>query len=316
MSRFLIDCFEDAVRRDASSQALLLEDGRKFTFGELDSLAETIRETICKCFNPTSASPSKSKGKSKPQALVRGSNDVGTPLVAVMMDRDVGFIASMLGILKAEGAYVPVDPAFPPDRQSHIFSHSQCELLIADSESFQSALDLGVDLPPYLVIDSKSGAILSNKLKFYSLDSQKVARRNDPESLAYVLYTSGSTGKPKGVMVKNIGVMNIIDWFGDELNVGPHSRVMGLTTFCFDISVLEMFLALTRGALLVLAKSSTQKDPFRLLEYMEEAGVTVFQATPTTYEMMFATGEILCTISFVFCFHSIHLSNVMFVFTY
>ena len=63
-----------------------------------------------------------------------------------------------------------------------------------------------------------------------------------------------------------------------------------LTTFCFDISVLEMFLPLTRGALLVLAKSSTQKDPFRLLELMEETKVSVFQATPTTYEMMFATG--------------------------
>lgn len=66
--------------------------------------------------------------------------------------------------------------------------------------------------------------------------------------------------------------------------------MLGLTTFSFDISVLEIFLALTRGGVLVLAHSVTQKDPFRLVELIQETKVTVFQATPTTYEMMLATG--------------------------
>jgi surfactin family lipopeptide synthetase A len=72
--------------------------------------------------------------------------------------------------------------------------------------------------------------------------------------------------------------------------VGPHSRVLALTTFCFDISVLEMFLPLFRGGALVLAEQATQKNPFRLLDVIKNTGVTVMQATPTTFEMLLATG--------------------------
>ena len=75
-----------------------------------------------------------------------GKDDVGTPLVAVMMTRSVGFIATILGILKVGAAYVPVDPAFPPpDRQSYIFSHSKCQLLVADHDSYRSAITLGLE---------------------------------------------------------------------------------------------------------------------------------------------------------------------------
>ncbi len=91
--------------------------------------------------------------------------------------------------------------------------------------------------------------------------------------------------------MKQLGVANIVDWFAEEMNVSPHnSIVMDLTMFCFDISVLEVFLPLTRGGLLVLADSLIQKDPFRLLELMAAFEVSVFQATPANYEMMLATG--------------------------
>ena len=232
------------MNRTPTARALFLEDGREFTYGQLNELAENLKEIIGPAFKPKAAGDS-----------------VPTPLVAVMMNRDVSFIATMMAILKCEGAYVPVDPAFPPDRQSHIFRHSRCELLVADEESYQSALDLGVDLPPYLVVNSKTAKISSNNLKQYSTLT-KEGRKNDEESLAYVLYTSGSTGLPKGVMVKNIGVMNIINWFADEMGIVGDSVFLGLTTFCFDISVLEMFVPLTRGATLALAKSSTQKGDF------------------------------------------------------
>lgn len=71
------------------------------------------------------------------------------------------------------------------------------------------------------------------------------------------------------VMVKQEGVVNVTQWFADEIPVTRASRVLGLTTLCFDISVLEVFMPLLRGGTLVLARASTQKDPFRLLEYCQ-----------------------------------------------
>ena len=109
-------------------------------------------------------------------------------------------------------------------------------------------------------------------------------------SLAYVLYTSGSTGKPKGVMVKQLSVKNTIKWFSNELNVNNQKVILGLTTFCFDISVLEYMLAFTNGATLVVVNSSTQKDPQRLIEIINDYNVNIFQATPTTYEMLLMWG--------------------------
>ena len=190
-----------------------------------------------------------------------------------------------------------MDPAFPPDRQSYIFSHSKCQLLVADYDSYRSAITLGAELPNYMIVNSFTGEVdfvASPTINETDVDWNAVETivpvKPTSETLVYVLYTSGSTGKPKGVTVKQLGVANIVEWFAEEMGVGSHSIVMGLTTFCFDISVLEVFLPLTRGGLLVMADSSTQKDPFRLLDLMAAFQVTVFQATPTTYEMMLATG--------------------------
>ena len=103
------------------------------------------------------------------------------------------------------------------------------------------------------------------------------------------MYTSGSTGNPKGVVVKQESVVNVCEWFGNALNVGSNTRVLGLTTFCFDISVLEIFLPLIHGGSLILASSSAQKDPFELLDLIYKNKVNFIQATPTTYEMLLTT---------------------------
>ena len=149
---------------------------------------------------------------------------------------------------------MPVDPAFPPDRQTHIFAHSKCQVLITDAGSLELALSLGVIVPPTIVVNvaaiTSDNCLANDSLvlstlqlpSFKFMDKEKtlndarakVGKRLDG-GLAYVLYTSGSTGKPKGVMVKQAGVVNIVEWFADELKVTEKSRVLGLTTFCFDI---------------------------------------------------------------------------------
>ena len=211
------------------------------------------------------------------------------PMISLMCERNISMVVSIIGILKAGCAYVPVDPSFPPDRQSHILTHSRSMALILDIPSYNRALDLKVLLPNVvIVLDPRTAKPIRRNVN--SPPRIFLTHPRMESDIAYVLYTSGSTGKPKGVMVTHEGVINLIQWFSSELKITEKSVVLGLTTFCFDISVLEMFVPLFCGATLVIAESSTQKDPFRILDIIRERGVTLMQATPTTFEMMLATG--------------------------
>ena len=302
----VISTFENHVQLSPQQIALVLEDGQSFSYQYLDHISTAIaRELVC--------------AMNHVQSVVTGHQKISleastchTPLIAVMMTRGVGVIASFLAILKVGAAFVPIDPSFPLDRQVHILNHSQCLVLLSDGMSLEQALDAGIRLPPTLVVDSSAimpdglddDTIISRTVHlptslFHRGNKEKdaliltalqlVSTREDG-GLLYVLYTSGSTGKPKGVMVKQVSVMNVVNWFANELHVGTQSRVLGLTTFCFDISMLEMFLPLLRGGILVLANQASQKNPFRLLDIIKHHKVTVVQATPTTFEMFLATG--------------------------
>ena len=214
-----------------------------------------------------------------------------------MMHRHAGLLASMLGVLMAGAAYAPVDPAFPADRQSYVFSHSKCQILLADEESYQQALSLGVAMPSTTIIISPMGTVLRSPRR-YSIDNgvRKLAQQrkkchSKPNGgLMYVLYTSGSTGKPKGVMVPQYGVANFVTWFARDVGVVRDYRVLAITTVCFDISVVEIYMPLVAGATVVLAVAESQKDPYRLLDVIEDNRINFMQSVPTAYEVLLATG--------------------------
>ena len=272
-SETVLDLFERSVARSPEAVALVQAGGESFTYSQLSDVAASLAERI---------RPSCSGAAGR------------RPLVCLMMQRHMPLVASMLAVLRCGAAYVPVDPSFPPERQSYIFAHSQCSLLIADEESHRAALELGVRLPPAVVV-AETGEVLSSYLAEgesavgNALLDSGVSGRSAEEAM-YVLYTSGSTGKPKGVVVRHRGVANVVQWFAKELGLTSESRVLALTTVCFDISVLEIYMPLTSGGTLVLADSGSQKNPYRLLELVSSARVNVVQATPTTFEMLLATG--------------------------
>ena len=275
--RLLVEEFIDQTNRFPDKDALVLETSQRYTYRELASLAIHIGSCVLAHTNTSDSGED-------------------TALVCLMMHRHAGLIASMLGVIMAGAAYVPVDPAFPTDRQTYIFEHSRCQLLIIDEDCHRHVLSLGITIPPAIVV-SPEGRVVSSPRPYVldnmgeRLDQARLSCHSRPMGgLMYVLYTSGSTGKPKGVMVQQYGVTNVVSWFANEIGINENYRVLGLTTACFDISVLEIYMPLVKGGTLVLADSASQRDPFRLLELLKRESVGVFQATPTTYEMMFATG--------------------------
>ena len=197
-------------------------------------------------------------------------------LVALCMERSVGMLVGLLGILKAGAAYLPVDLRYPAERVAFILEDAGVSLLI-------SQRGLEATLPKH-------------QAQVLFLDDVTESRNENPASratldhLAYVIYTSGSTGKPKGVEVLHRGVTNVLHSFQQLLHFGPDDVLVATTTLSFDIHVLELFGPIQAGSKLVIATDEEAQDPARLMALLESSGVTIYQATPVRYRMLLDAG--------------------------
>ena len=172
-------------------------------------------------------------------------------LIGVIADRSEKTIISLLGILKAGGAYLPIDPAYPQQRIDYIKQDSACRVVLSE-KNFRS---------------------VSNNI---SNPKQKIQTNH----LAYVIYTSGSTGKPKGVMVEHGGFVNMclsqISGFG----ISESDHVLQFSSPSFDASLSEIFMALLKGAALVLISREIIDDPYDFVNYVNENQVSVITFPP------------------------------------
>ncbi len=202
-------------------------------------------------------------------------------LVGIYMERSVDMLVGVLGILKAGGAYVPLDPSFPPTRLQFMVDDAQVHLLLT-----QSAL-VETQPPPQtrqrLCLDQLWDAPPPN-------DGANPMSPVQPSELAYCIYTSGSTGEPKGVQITHRNVVNFLQSMQTCPGLTAHDTLLAVTTLSFDISVLELLLPLTVGAKLVIAPREATLDGRRLQRLLQDANVTVMQATPSTWRLLLAAG--------------------------
>src|SRR6266545_1462431 len=204
--------------------------------------------------------------------------------VGICVERSLGMVVGLLGILKAGGAYVPLDPAYPSERLRYMLNdsepvavlthHSLSDMLMNLTQGAQM-LEVGTDLEVW------SDMPESNP------DSATI----EPSDLAYVIYTSGSTGTPKGVMIPRSALTNFICSMQCEPGITHNDVMLSITTISFDISGLEMFLPLITGAKVVIAGKSETQDAARLETLIHSHGVSIMQATPTTWQMLLEQGR-------------------------
>jgi len=198
-------------------------------------------------------------------------------LVGVAVERSQTMMVALLAVLKAGGAYVPLDPMYPRDRRAYILEHSGTAVLITQERL------LG-DYDGY----SGQTVLLDADIELESADRPVVPA--PASSLAYVLYTSGSTGRPKGVAVPHSTVVNFLHSMGREPGLKPSDTLVAVTTFAFDISVLEMFLPLCAGARVVIASRDEAYDATLLAALMAAENATFLQATPATWHLLVSSG--------------------------
>jgi amino acid adenylation domain-containing protein len=200
--------------------------------------------------------------------------------VAVCVERSLEMVVSLLAVMKAGGAYVPLDPGHPAERLEYMLADSAPAAVLTQKQFQDRFENTGV---PVLEIDAGTPEWADQPA------TDPVIEGLTPAHLAYVIYTSGSTGRPKGVAVPHRGVVNLLRSMRETVGMEPADRLLAVTTYAFDISVLEMFLPLLHGAATIVLPRERAADPAALAEAIRAYSPTVMQATPATWRMLVST---------------------------
>ncbi len=201
-------------------------------------------------------------------------------LVAVCVDRDFDMPTAIAAVLKAGAAYVPLDPTHPAERLRYTLEDAgiACAITLARFAPLLQGARV-----PVLLLDEAEAALAE-----LPPTPPEVPVR--PEDRAYVMYTSGSTGRPKGVEVEHRNVVSFLEAMQREPGFTAGDVLLAVTTLSFDIAGLEMWLPLSVGARVVVARRAEVIDGGRLMALLEEHGITVMQATPATWRLLLDAG--------------------------
>jgi amino acid adenylation domain-containing protein len=196
-------------------------------------------------------------------------------VVAIHLERGPDMIAALLAVAATGATYLPLDPAFPPERLAFMLADSGAKAILADGD----LAALGGD--PARVLRLDHGDLPAGPAP---------TARAAAEDAAYLIYTSGSTGTPKGVAVPHRAVTNFLASMTARPGLTATDRLCAVTTLSFDIAVLELWLPLAVGAEIVLATRDQATDGHALKALLEDSRATIMQATPATWRMLIEAG--------------------------
>ena len=193
-------------------------------------------------------------------------------IVALYLERSLEMVVAMLGVLKAGGAYLPLDTAEPSSRLEFKLRDSGAAVAVSSR-----ALRDGLPVPgamPVVCLDGQPEPDAGD-------GEVPVEARATPDSLAYVIYTSGSTGVPKGVLVCHRSLVNQLSWMQRQFQPEASDRFLQWTSYTFDASVWDFLLPLTVGASIVLVAPGCHADAAYLVETIRDRSITILHAVPS-----------------------------------
>ncbi|PJH94193.1 non-ribosomal peptide synthetase [Bacillus sp. SN1] len=246
VNKTISQLFEEQARKTPEAAALKMGDDC-WTYRQLNIRANQIAHALIE------------KGV--------GSGDI----VAVMMNRSMEMPAALLGIWKAGGAYMPLDPNFPEERLSFLLKDSQAAQLLIE-ENLMSFI------PPHYE---------GNMIPIERTESYQTAAPDVPlGDLAYLIYTSGTTGRPKGVLVNHQGIANTLQWRREEYGMTEQDISLHLFSYVFDGCVTSLFTPLLSGACVLLTTDDEAKDVLALKRKIARYKVSHMIIVPSLYRVL------------------------------
>lgn len=282
MRYLLHDVFTSTVSKIPKKIAITTEEGRDISYQELNTLASKFSNFF-----------EKTKKNIREQ-----------PYVGILSAVNPESIASVLGILKIGGTYIPLDEYSPSERLSYIVINTNLDIVVTDATCYESHLEL-FDLPQIkkVVIIGDKALIKNptNKCLFFEniLECSELEPKilnQVSDDLAYILHSSGSTGVPKGIMLTHRNARTFIDWMQKEFQLNENDRVMSRAPFKFDLSIFDIFNTFKAGATLICYDWNRNRDgDEKHLDYvklMEKEKATILYTTPSTFISLLNRGKL------------------------
>jgi amino acid adenylation domain-containing protein len=189
-------------------------------------------------------------------------------IVGIFAERSVEMIVGLVAVLKAGGAYLPLDPNYPAERLEFMLGDANPAVVLVQSRLEQQ-------LPEH------SAKVVLLEDDFAAESEMNPVHTTNPQNLAYVIYTSGSTGRPKGVMFTHGGICNWLLWVQETCRATADDRIIHKTPFTFDVSLGEIFWSLLAGSQLVVAQPDLHGDSRYLTKMIREKKITVIHFVPS-----------------------------------
>jgi len=248
------ELFEERVRAHPDAVAAVHGD-RQWTYGQLNGRANQLARAL----------------------LARELSREG--IVGVVTERNLDWMAAVLAIFKAGGAYLPIEPHFPADRIARTLSRAGCRLVLTERGSTATLDQALASLPGVETLYIDAAYTEGHPDKDLGVD---VA----PGQLAYIYFTSGSTGEPKGAMCEHAGMLNHVFAKIDDLKIGAGDVIAQTAPQCFDISLWQLVSALLVGGRTLLVEQEAILDAKRFIEKIVDARVNVIQVVPSYLEVL------------------------------
>ena len=198
--------------------------------------------------------------------------------VAICMERCFEMIVALLGVLKAGGAYLPIDPAYPKERLAFVLENARAQVLLTMEPLRERMPGQGVRL---VCLDADRESIACE-----SCDNPPSLTVGG--NLAYIIYTSGSTGQPKGVMVEHRGLSNTIKWLSQTLAITADDSTLLKTPITFDAAGREIFPTLLAGACLIIAEPDAHRDTRYIAQKIRDNSVSILHCVPSFLRLLVA----------------------------